>query len=143
VPLRFPGQYFDRETNLAYNMMRDYDPAIGRYVESDPIGLKGGLNTYTYVRLDPLGRVDPTGLDDTPGGGGRGGEGSQGMCTLIAQIPIVIPPLPPVIRGWYCIYLCKSFSCPPTFWTVQRLSASPFGCLVKIPMGPRPPIPLD
>src|SRR5713226_1252037 len=34
--LRFPGQYFDRETNLAYNLRRDYDPAIGRYVESDP-----------------------------------------------------------------------------------------------------------
>jgi RHS repeat-associated protein len=60
--LRFPGQYFDRETNLAYNYYRDYDPSLGRYVQSDPIGLDGGLNTYVYVRNYPLGLIDPKGL---------------------------------------------------------------------------------
>ena len=60
--LRLPGQYFDRETNLHYNYFRDYDPSIGRYVQSDPIGLGGGLNTYAYVNGQPLRLVDPLGL---------------------------------------------------------------------------------
>ncbi|MGM0594722.1 MAG: RHS repeat-associated core domain-containing protein, partial [Pseudomonadota bacterium] len=60
--LRFPGQYFDAETGLHYNYFRDYDPATGRYVESDPVGLDGGLNTYAYVASNLLRYVDPLGL---------------------------------------------------------------------------------
>jgi len=60
--LRFPGQYFDKETNLHYNYFRDYEPAIGRYVQSDPIGLRAGLNTYSYVRASPLHKFDRYGL---------------------------------------------------------------------------------
>jgi RHS repeat-associated protein len=60
-PLRFPGQYADKETNLRYNHFRDYDQRIGRYGESDPIGLNGGLNTYAYVGSQPLRFTDATG----------------------------------------------------------------------------------
>jgi RHS repeat-associated protein len=60
--LRFPGQQFDAETNLNYNYFRDYDPAVGRYVESDRIGLRGGLNTYNYAFFRPSQLVDPLGL---------------------------------------------------------------------------------
>src|SRR6476660_7104322 len=55
--LRFPGQYFDAETGKHYNYFRDYDPAIGRYAQSDPIGLYGGRNTYAYVENAPLNYV--------------------------------------------------------------------------------------
>ena len=59
--LRFPGQYYDAETQSHYNHFRDYDPGIGRYIESDPIGLRGGLNTFAYVYDNPLILSDPTG----------------------------------------------------------------------------------
>jgi RHS repeat-associated protein len=60
--LRFPGQYYDEETGLHYNYFRDYNPTIGRYVERDPIGQRGGINLYRYVGNNPVKWVDPLGL---------------------------------------------------------------------------------
>ena len=60
--LRFPGQQYDEETATSYNYYRDYDPSIGSYIQSDPIGLQGGLNTYAYVNSNPLTFYDPYGL---------------------------------------------------------------------------------
>ncbi|MFW5444564.1 MAG: RHS repeat domain-containing protein, partial [Methylococcaceae bacterium] len=60
--LRFPGQYYDVETHKYYNFNRDYNPIIGRYIQSDPVGLNGGLNSYTYTGQSPVSLIDPRGL---------------------------------------------------------------------------------
>jgi RHS repeat-associated protein len=61
--LRFPGQYFDGETGLHYNGFRDYDPSTGRYVQSDPVGLIAGINTYIYAADSPVSHSDPNGTN--------------------------------------------------------------------------------
>jgi RHS repeat-associated protein len=65
--LRMPGQYEDQETKKFYNYFRTLDPSIGRYDTSDPIGLRGGLNTYGYVGSNPITSYDPAGLKNYAG----------------------------------------------------------------------------
>jgi RHS repeat-associated protein len=69
--LRFPGQYFDEESNLNYNYFRNYMPTQGRYSQADPIGLDGGLNRFGYGEGNALSNLDPRGLDN-PGMGPYG-----------------------------------------------------------------------
>lgn len=95
--LRFPGQYHDAETSLHYNYYRDYDPATGRYVQSDPIGLKplrfaAVRNLYGYVEGDPIGNVDPFGLET-------------------AQITMRHPLPPPALLGSWGVGGCLGTFC--------------------------------
>jgi RHS repeat-associated protein len=58
---RLPGQIFDEETGFHYNYFRDYHPGIGRFIEADPIGMKGGINLYVYCANDPVNSMDSDG----------------------------------------------------------------------------------
>ena len=81
--LRFPGQYYDAESGLIYNNQRWYDPWTGRYLQSDRIGLAGGINTYTYVGNNPLNLTDPNGLCSE--GEAWKSNGQRGECVPEAE----------------------------------------------------------
>ena len=78
--LRFPGQYYDKETLTHYNYFRDYNPKTGRYFQSDPIGLAGGINAYVYVDNQPTMQTDPLGLMGSRGNPAvHSGSGQDGI----------------------------------------------------------------
>ena len=60
-PSRFPGQWFQSESGLHQNWMRDYDPTTGRYLQADPLGLVDGASVYGYVKQSPGRWIDPKG----------------------------------------------------------------------------------
>lgn len=66
--LRYPGQYYDKESGLHYNYFRSYDPRTGRYTQPDPIGLDGGWNRFGYADQNPLSFGDLKGLQPVPRG---------------------------------------------------------------------------
>ncbi|MBI4885296.1 MAG: RHS domain-containing protein [Actinobacteria bacterium] len=87
IPLRFPGQEWDGATGLSQNWHRDYDATLGRYFESDPIGLAGGTNLYSYAEAMPVGRIDATGL-----------LANVGRTLGVLPVPIFIGP--PAVIGF-------------------------------------------
>ena len=89
--LRFPGQYFDKESGQHYNYFRDYEPGTGRYLESDPIGLYGGWNTFGYSLNNSIRFTDFAGL----GPGPIDMDGGWGLCAGLDTSPC--PSRPPII----------------------------------------------
>lgn len=93
---RFPGQYADTETGLYYNYFRDYDPELGRYIQSDRLGLFDGPNTYGYAHQNPIMKTDPTGQFVPQFVGGLAGfafgtvsallQGQEGWCAIRAGL---------------------------------------------------------
>ncbi len=75
LDMRFPGQRYDAASGLNYNYFRDYDTTVGRYVESDPIGLRGDIATYSYAANKPLMFYDADGLEPIAAGSCGGGAG--------------------------------------------------------------------
>jgi RHS repeat-associated protein len=86
--LRFPGQLYMAETGLNYNYRRDYDPQVGRYVESDPVGVRGGINTYSYTRENPVMYVDPRGLCDSSHSYSYSAQSACAAATLFALVEL-------------------------------------------------------
>lgn len=89
--LRFPGQYFDAESGLSYNTSRDYEAATGRFTESDPVGLNGGVSTFSYALLRPLSLSDSLGLAVGPPPTGPFPPEAPGRIPDVSDIPPGIP----------------------------------------------------
>jgi RHS repeat-associated protein len=84
--IRFPGQWFQAETGLHQNGMRDYDPTTGRYLQADPLGLVDGASVYGYARQSPVRWTDPTGLYVFP----QGCAGGPVTCVGSAVVEMII-----------------------------------------------------
>jgi RHS repeat-associated protein len=99
LALRFPGHYHDPETGLFYNRFRYYDPLLGRYLESDPLGIAGGINVYAYPS-NPLVNVDLQGLHGKSHNKGKGNrKGGPKAESTSARGPDAPRPDPKKLSG--------------------------------------------
>ncbi|MEZ5886868.1 MAG: RHS repeat-associated core domain-containing protein [Paracoccaceae bacterium] len=126
MALRFPGQWFQMESGLHQNWMRDYDPTTGRYIEADPLGLIDGASVYGYARQNPGRYIDPTGeyvwtwpaIRLLLSYGARlvaPRLATAGAAALLSQGPIIDPDLPYFPDSMEGVELNYCRYCPPCF----------------------------
>lgn len=128
--LGFPGQYWDNETQLSQNWYRDYDPTIGRYIESDPVGLAGGIrdaftmasgmNTYSDVANRVLNFIDLSGRNRFP-------------CPSPFGSPYDAPPLSPgcSFYGQACMEHANDYYCSLAPLVCESTPNSPWATCVR------------
>jgi RHS repeat-associated protein len=105
MPLAFPGTYRDKEIGgKLYNWNRTVDPALGRYLQSDAIGLIGGSNTYLHLGANPLRKVDLMGyVGDTVEGDGGRGKGGIGIPDIRGKASRdAASQIQKLIEKWFC-----------------------------------------
>ncbi|WCM94851.1 hypothetical protein M5C99_09150 [Acidovorax sp. NCPPB 2350] len=126
--LRYPGQVWDEETGLSYNLHRYYDAGVGKYIQADPIGLEGGWNRFGYVEGNPLSFIDPEGLqflDLTTLAGARRNTTLDeavraGAWTRAVTMPAVTAGLTPSAIGLVGSASAPLFCAAPETVTVSR-----------------------
>ncbi|RDR49709.1 putative deoxyribonuclease RhsC [Escherichia marmotae] len=128
--LRYQGQYLDRETGLHYNLHRYYDPDVGRFIVTDPIGLRGGLNLYQYA-LNPLSWIDPLGLKC--GFAERNNITQRWVNKLTGKTPAEIDSLL-TSKGWTKIY--PQAGRPDAIQHIQYVKTTKSGATYKLDYHP-------
>lgn len=122
---RFPGQWYQLETGLAYNWHRHYDPSIGRYLQPDPLGMPDGPSRWAYAKNSPLMLTD-----------------REGLQIVSRNLPKPNTPLmcqPVAMDAWCkqkekeCIDLCSEIALPTgndgfKFWNCQNECMRKWGC---------------
>jgi RHS repeat-associated protein len=120
LPAPDPGQWFQSESGLHQNWMRDYDPTTGRYLQADPLGLVDGASVYGYVRQSPMMLIDPTG---------------EAIPLLArAAAPLLLCLREPLCQKWLTQYLLDI--------ALAALGADSLADLYEKLCNPPPPLPL-